>query len=350
MVLFKTTLGPLLGKLVLFYSLLQKCDLAQKHIDKFNQVMDLKCSNESLIQTVTGGILMKLKKWKEASCFYQYTSRAIIKLYENDKIRIDELLRWYKDLLRCQKETGDYEKAMKTFQQIKICDLNSPDPNDVMLYFDKNVKSMINTSRKSGINLYDQRQNNKTLMVFGDICQLKFEIYNGLGDLVQRQLWAELPLQIFSKIHFNLNVEHKRIIPKNTEYHEYFDELSKSTISRLINTCLNLAEKQPDLDLRKICFEMLFERLFLEKQNPAQSIKYATDEFSINVGSALTFLKFFTTFCDSKEGKEELDRLTIVSRERFNRIPCWSLEDAKKSINIYKNSLLINNHFRKSFQ
>ena len=349
MALFKTTLVPLLGKLVLFYSLLQKCDLVQKYIDKFTQVKDVKCSNESLIQTVTGGMLVKLKKWKEASCFYQYTSRAIIKLYENDKIRIDELIRWYGDLLRCQKETGDYEKAIKTIQTIKICNLASPDPNDAMLYFDTNLKFVIK-SGKSGNSLHQQRQNNKTLMVFGDICQLKFEIYHGLGDLVQRQLWAELPLQIFSKIHFNLNVEHKSIIPKNTEYHEYFHELSKSTVSRLINTCLNLAEKQPDLDLRKICFEMLFERLFLEKQNPAQSIKYATDEFSINVGSALTFLQFFTTFCDSEEGREELDRLTTVSRERFNRIPCWSLEDAKKSMNIYKNSLLINNHFRKSFQ
>ena len=72
---FKTTLGPLYGKLVLFYSLLQKCDLVQKYIDKFLQVMDVKCNNESLIQTTTGGMLIKLKKWKEASYFFQYTSR-----------------------------------------------------------------------------------------------------------------------------------------------------------------------------------------------------------------------------------------------------------------------------------
>ena len=67
---------------------------------------------------------------------------------------------------------GRLRKSHENNSTNQICNLDSPDPNDAMFYFDKNLHVVINRSRKSGINLHDQRQNNKTLMVFGDICQL----------------------------------------------------------------------------------------------------------------------------------------------------------------------------------
>merc|ERR1712150_163709 len=75
----------------------------------------------------------------------------------------------------------------------------------------------------------------------------------------------------------------------------------------------------------------------ITEKGPVYLIESARKRFSINLDEILTFIKWFIDHCSSKDAKKNVN-------EAFGSLKV--LDNYKKSIAKYKNSLLIINHFK----
>jgi len=167
----------------------------------------------------------------------------------------------------------------------------------------------------------------------GQIVQLKCEPLKGIGEPVYCGYWSIIPFMVFNHQIRDLK-ELVCMLPRMME----------ELVQRSVHSSLTYALYSEVEESSKQAYKILWTNLCCNLSNneitdkgPVYLIESARKRFSINLDEILTFIKWFIDHCSSKDAKKNVI-------EAFGTIRV--LENYKKDIIKYKNSLLITNHFK----
>ena len=285
----------------------------------------------------------RLKRFEESIVYEKERLKNMVKSYKSGepvyfdgtRVYCVDLLWCYKDLIDSQIRCKYFEGALKSFKKTKLFKLDSMNPDDVDQSMDQFAAYMSPSEQAKNFN------------VIGVLCELKAQALHGLGDKQNCQLWSELALQICK----NLQKLAKYCVLKRVR-----DEIT----SQLVNTTLTIAEL--DLSKRRGLFNELVCYLFCETKHASFFIASCSSEFyfsvgydrsSLEEGSSYRELKFDTVIpfiehflkCCTKEflckAKKYLENVGYIKKI----YPNISLENQRKEMITYRNSLLIMKHF-----
>ena len=280
----------------------------------------------------------QLKRFKESIVYEKERLKLIIKTYNSgesvyeDKtpIKNDDVLHCYRSLIDSQIRCKHFNDALKSFKKIKLYKLDSMDPDDVdesMRQFDPTVEIP-----------YDRCN---LLTIIGDLCKLKSQAFHGLGDKENDSLWSSLAIDICATLQ-----EVTRSIEKNDGSPGQLDletvSWQNSFTTQLVKTLLTVAEIDPtercDLFNQAMCY-LLYE----SKHASFYISKLVQDDF-MNFETLIPFIEHFIKRCtkdDLTKIKERLDHVKYQQKIHTN----FSLENQRKKMVTYQNSLLIMKHF-----
>ena len=282
------SMTPIFGRLMLLYTLLGNYELERKYTNKICDEND-----GNIEKGFTGLLLIKLKKWNKALYYFQYNLRSMVELYNNRRIKTGTMLRWYKHLILCQKETGNFENAMKTIQQIEISKLDSMDSNDVI---SSCRQILTNLNEKPEFSFNDGKTTMENLFIISDICFLKHEIFKELGDLANCDKWKGVSLQIIRLIQMDLysdNATKPLSLESDARYIDYFRYLSEMGLQKTIHASLAYYKIRPEDQSKRLhLFKLIFPQLFFEFQSPAFHIQKAVHDFETDPNLVRSKAKF----------------------------------------------------------
>ena len=210
----------------------------------------------------------RLERYHDSSTY----SREILKInvvrYNGKEIATHDLLLNYSDLLDHQIKEKNMIGAKKTIKHLKIFNLKSIDPNDVLLSMDEEyeegLKNLLplgtylsndnlsddeksqhidDICNKNFSNKYDLKKfilNLQTYHLAGKICWMKFLIYSGCdtGDRMQDcEKWGHIHRNMIIDI-----LKHMNILVNRPEANENFKQLQKSSNEVMPNREFSLAK------------------------------------------------------------------------------------------------------------
>lgn len=279
-----------------------------------------------------------LKRFEESIGYEKEGLKIMVKSYNSgESLREDktpfkqiDLLCCYKDLIDSQIRCGYFEGALKSFKKIKLFKLDSMNPHDV-------YESMEQFAANNSMD-WEQCKNSE---VIGVLCKLKAQALNGLGDKQNCQLWSELATQICKNLQKLVNC----IVLKSTQKGLPVDVLDRFT-SQLVNTTLTIAEL--DLSNRRGLFNELVCYLFCETKHAsffiASSLKEESSYGELKFDTVIPFIEHFLKCC-TKEFLREAKKYLENVKYKMKIDPNISLENQRKQMLAYRNSLLIMKHF-----
>jgi tetratricopeptide (TPR) repeat protein len=279
----------------------------------------------------------RLNRFEESIGYEKERLKVIIKSYNSgesvyeDKtpIKKDDLLHCYMSLIDSQIRCKHFEDALKSFKKIKLFKLDSIDPDDVdesMRQFDATVEIP-----------YDRCN---LLTIIGDLCKLKSQAFHGLGDKENGSLWSALAIDVCVTLQ-----EVTRSFEKNDDSPGELDlqnSWQNSFTTQLVKTSLTIAELDPSK--RRELFNQTMCYLLYESKHASFYIsKFVQDDF-MNFETLIPFIEHFIKRCTKDVLAKVKKRLEHVKYEQ-KIDPNFSLEDQRKQMVTYQNSLLIMKHF-----
>jgi len=283
-----------------------------------------------------------LKRFEESIVYEKERLKLIIKCYisgesvKEDKTPIQKLdiLYCYMYLIDCQIRCKHFEDALKSFKKIKLFKLDSMDTHDVndsLEEFGTNVSSMdcCNYSK-----------------VIGDLCRLKSQAFFGLGNKHNGRWWSRLALDIC----LNLQ-ENTKSYGQNNCSPDQLDLLinwQKEFTTQLVKTSLTIAEIDPthvgSREGRRELFNQAMCYLLYESNHASFYIAKLMEEDFMKFETLIPFIEHFIKRCTKDVLAKVKKRLAYIKYKK-EIDPNFSLENQRKQMVTYQNSLLIMKHF-----
>jgi hypothetical protein len=235
----------------------------------------------------------------------------------NGEIDQFQVLQAYYDLIASQFKNNHFSCAKKTMKNLKLFNLNSKDPNDVRASLDN--KEYL----KHFTNLMDIEENQELFRLVGRLCFYKSRVLEYFGDKKNCLKWANLYFEILYDIQHNSRQMERNatIITEDKTNHD-------SIICETIFSVLNLTNND------YVNREKLYLKVYLATLQSKRFISYyigeVVREYSINFDCIMPFLQFCIKIFDE-----------AVSQNP----PSWPIEEGRKKLMAYKNSLFIKKHF-----
>ena len=232
----------------------------------------------------------------------------------NGEIDQFQVLQAYHGLIASQYINDQISCARKTMKNLKLFNLHSKDPNDVRACLE----------RTRAPQTLDQFEKNSELFrLVGRLCFYKSRILEYFCDKENCLKWANLHFEILYDIQHNSR-QVERNVTVITEGKTNHDSIMCETIFSVLNLTNN------DYVNR----EKLYLKVYLATLQSKKFISYyigeVVREYSIKFDCIMSFLEFCTKNFDE-----------AVSQNP----PSWPIEEGRKKLMAYKNSLFIKKHF-----
>ena len=225
--------------------------------------------------------------------------------YNNGEINQFQVLQAYHGLIASQYINDCFSCAKKTMKNLKLFNLNSKDPNDVRA------------------SLKDIEKNHELFQLVGRLCFFKSRVIEYFGDKKNCSKWANLHFEILFDIQHN-----SRQMERNTTIITGDKTNHDSIICETIFSVLNLTNND------YVNREKLYLKVFLATLQSKRFISYyigeVVREYSINFDCIMSFLQFCTKNFDEAVAQNP---------------PSWPIEEGRKKLMAYKDSLFIQKHF-----
>ena len=320
----------------------------------------------------------KIKRYKDASKYAKETLKMNIVRHNEKKTPKSSLLISYSNLIDLQIKDGNIKGAKKTIKHLTIFNLNSIDPNDVLVSIEKEGYekflplsdlfrnnthidgSFIDTTDKDHIqnvtkfcdknfsNIEDLKEfiyHTQTYHSVGKICWLKFLIYRRFDSMQNCEKWGLL----YRNVLFNILV-HMKILVNQQKANEDFEALEKNGIGVLtyehyilefINCSLRLANDDTVYNRENI-FGQLCKHLLTCNRISTYFILAAIRKYPIDVmHEVMPFLQYFIKLCLSKE---EYHKNASEAGNAAKYLAYY--QKRKEQMITLKNTLAIMNHFK----
>ena len=354
----------------------------EKTLEYGQKSLDLELK-KPLTQTMNTLVAMevsasKIKRYQDASKYAKETLKMNILRCNEKKTPRTSLLISYSNLIDLQIKDGNIKGAKKTIKHLTILNLNSIDPNDVLVSMEKegyekllplsdllrnnnHIDGSLNdTTDKDHIqyvtkfcdknfsnieNLKEFIYHLQTYHSIGKICWLKFMIYRHFDSMQNCEKWGLLHRNVL----FNILV-HMNILVNKQKANEDFEALQKNGIGVLtyehyilefINCSLRLANDDPDDDRQRI-FEQLCKHLLTSNRSSTNFILAAIRKYPIDVThEVMPFLQYFIKLCFKLEEyhKNASEAANAAEYQAY-------YQERKTQMITFKNSLTIMNHFK----
>ena len=237
----------------------QKClDLQLKKPDSQTvDILDLMCLSST-----------RLERYHDSSTYAREILKINVVRYNEKEISIHDLLLTYSDLLDHQIKEKNMIGAKKTIKHLKIFNLKSMDPNDVLVSMDEEYEEGLKDLLPLGTylsndNLSDDEKsqhiddfcnknfsnkddlkefviNLQTYHFAGKICWMKFLIYSGCDRMQDCEKWGHIHRNMIIDI-----LKHMNILVNRPEAHENFKQLQKSSNEVMPNRAFSLGKNSP---------------------------------------------------------------------------------------------------------
>ena len=323
-----------LSNLVFIYSELKEYELVleyrKKPMEWLDSVQKSLSDNYKLIQCMLAAC-KGLKRFEESIGYVKEMIKIMVRSYNSGEslwkdetpVKQIHLLLCYKELIDSQIRCKYFEGALKSFKKIKLFKLDSMNPDDV---HQSMVQFAANNSPLEQANFN----------VIGVLCKLKAQAFHGLGDKQNCQLWSELATQLCKNL--------QNLAKNNCEFKSDRDGCT----CLLVNTTLTIAEL--DLSKRRGLFDELVCYLFCESKHAsfyiAGSLKEGSIYGELKIETVIPFMEHFLKCCTKEfllKAKKYLENVKYPKKI----YPNISLENQRKQMITYRNSLLIMKHFNK---
>lgn len=275
-------------------------------------------------------------------------SKKILKLYIMVfKKAPSELLSCYSFYIKCQIENKCFSEALKTFEKMKIYSLNSTKSQDVESVLKEklndymsqlNVLKQLNPKEAGDFCRAQLPSLRKAEFRVAELCEQKSIVFAELSNRSLSEDWMQVATYYFRNYQMQLN----EMIVRNEDTPEYNPEILEEledVNSKIIETHIRLASMS-DTQKRMEWFAQLTFSLVRQPKSAAYYIGRAKKEYSLEQEDVMPFLEFFIDYCH----REETD---INIRSRRNARYRTSIEKDQKPMLVYKNSLVVMNHFTK---
>ena len=277
-----------------------------------------------------------LKRFEESIVYEKERLKLIIKCYisgesvKEDKTPIQKLdiLYCYMYLIDCQIQCKHFEDALKSFKKIKLFKLDSLDTHDVndsLEEFGTNVSSMdcCNYSK-----------------VIGDLCRLKSQAFFGLGNKHNGRWWSRLALDICLNLQENTkSYGQNNFLPSELDL---LINWQNAFTTQMVKTSLTIAEIDPTQ--RRELFNQTMCYLLYESNHASFYIAKLMEEDFMKFETLIPFIEHFIKRCTKDVLAKVKKRLEYIKYKK-EIDPNFSLENQRKQMVTYKNSLLIMKHF-----
>ena len=277
-----------------------------------------------------------LKRFEESIVYEKERLKLIIKCYNSgesvkeDKTPIQKLdiLYCYMYLIDCQIQCKHFEDALKSFKKIKLFKLDSMDTHDVndsLEEFGTNVSSMdcCNYSK-----------------VIGDLCRLKSQAFFGLGNKHNGRWWSRLALDICLNLQENTkSYGQNNFLPSELDL---LINWQNAFTTQMVKTSLTIAEIDPTQ--RRELFNQAMCYLLYESNHASFYIAKLMEEDFMKFETLIPFIEHFIKRC-TKDVLAKVKRRLAHIKYMKEIDPNFSLENQRKQMVTYKNSLLIMKHF-----
>ena len=237
----------------------QKClDLQLKKPDSQTvDILDLMCVSSN-----------RLERYHDSSTYAREILKINVVRYNEKEIAIHDLLLTYSDLLDHQIKEKNMIGAKKTIKHLKIFNLKSMDPNDVLVSMDEEYEEGLKDLLPLGTylsndNLSDDEKsqhiddfcnknfsnkddlkefivNLQTYHFAGKICWMKFLIYSGCDRMQDCEKWGHIHRNMIIDI-----LKHMNILVNRPEANENFKQLQKSSNEVMPNRAFSLGKNSP---------------------------------------------------------------------------------------------------------
>ena len=309
----------------------------------------------------------KIKRYQDASKYAKEILKINIVRCNEKEIPKHGLLFSYSNLIELQLKAENVIGAKKTIKRLKIFNLNSIDPNDVLVSMEKegykkllpfndvldgnwknkeleqNIAAFCIKNFSDSDDLKEFIVNLQMYHSVGKICWMKFLIDTRFDRKQTCEKWGHLHMNIIVNI-----VMHMNILVNREDANEDFERLQKNCIwvlphkdyiIELINCSLRLANDDPvDQEDRHHIFLQLWKTLLAIKGSPINYIAEAIRKYPINVmQEAMTFIQYYIKLY---LGLEEHHRNASEASEAAK------CQERKEQMITLKNSLTIMNHFK----
>ena len=348
----------------------------EKTLEYGQKSLDLELK-KPLTQTMNTLVAMEvsaseIKRYQDASKYAKETLKMNIVRCNEKKTPRKSLLISYSNLIDLQIKDGNIKGAKKTIKHLTIFNLNSIDPNDVLVSMEKEGyekllplsdllrnnnhidRSLIDTSDKDHIqyvtqfcdknfsNIEDLKEFVYNLQLYhsaGKICWMKFLIYRRFDSKQNCEKWGLLYMNMLLKI-----LVHMNILVNTKKANEDFEKMQgmgilpyEHYILELINCSLRLASDSSDED-RQAIFKQLCKSLLNSNRSSTNFLVEAIRKYPINVmQEAMPFIQYFIKSCFTLE--EYLKNASEAS-------DAAEYQKRKEQMITLKNSLTIMNHFK----
>ena len=284
----------------------------------------------------------QLKRFEESIVYEKERLKVIIKSYnsgesvKDDKTPIKklDLLHCYISLIDSQIRCKHFEDALKSFKKVKLFKLDSLDTHDVN---ESMTQFAANFGAADCCNYFK---------VIGDLCLLKSQAFFGLGNKHNGRWWWRFAMDIC------LNLQEKtKSIGQNNCLPNQLDLLIKMSkcqnvfTTHLVKTLLTIAEIDPSL--RRELFNEAMGYLLYESNHASFYIAKLMEEDFMKFETLIPFIEHFIKRCTKDVLAKVKKRLDHVKYKK-KLDPNFLLENQRKQMVTYQNSLLIMRHFNGS--
>ena len=290
-----------------------------------------------------GRTLMRLKKYREA---LQYFNNENLTYFINSwddpqNLNLVSILCGYRIYIVCYMKNNRQFDILETMATITICKLNSEDPTDVKNECLKILTEWPDTTSK---NVQDKHF---CVSYITEICYMKCQLFKSLGDMVKFHKWASFLLTLYHDVHMDMHKYSE--IPQTQNY------LEKS-LSIVINAIVTLVSTFCEPKQRKDHFNWLYYEMVLNSWDKNlvyyMGLAMVIEDNFIDLDDVIPFLQFFIKKCSSDEATNSM--AAYCAKKSGNEDPNEAnseailyLQATKDSMATFKNSLLINAHFKK---
>ena len=229
--------------------------------------------------------------------------------FNKGEINQREVLEKYHSVITRLHYTNSFSCIEKTMKKLKLFNLNSKDPNDVKASFDKEYQT-----KNFEIELF---------LLVGRLCFYKSRVLQYFCDRINCSKWATLHFEILYDIQQKTRqLERNGLITEANSKHE-------SILLETIFSSLNLSYVISDFENRKKLFLKVYLAILQNERFISYYIGETVKEYSIKFGYVMPFINFCIKNLDEAVPQNP---------------PSWSIEEGRKKLIAYKNSLIIWKH------
>ena len=251
-------------------------------------------------------------------------------------------LNFFLRYIECHMRNKQYSYVFEIVNQVDLCKLNSEDPNECIEIVKEWPLGTININHGKHC----------CFSLIAEICLMKCQLFKELGYMVSCRKCADFLTTIYQELHKEMQ-KSKSMIPQ-TQYDYHL--LSDYDLFSIINGTLTLLQTVCEPHERKRLFKWLFCLIIFDshKRCPVYYIRRTMKDYFIDLDDVLPFLQFCIKECSSDETLNLM--AAHCAKKSGNKDPNEAnseailyLQATKDSMATFKNSLLINTHFKDHF-